>query len=47
VAHDREVMGEFANGPFATVVGWTFFVIILIAATAALPLMIATHGGQG
>ena len=47
VAHDREVMGEFAIGPVATVVGWTFFVIILIAATAALPLMIATHGGQG
>jgi Mn2+/Fe2+ NRAMP family transporter len=47
VAHDPVVMGKYANGPVATVVGWTFFVIILIAATAALPLMIATHGGQG
>jgi Mn2+/Fe2+ NRAMP family transporter len=47
IAHDREVMGDYANGPLASILGWAFFIIITIAAIAALPLMIATHGGQG
>jgi Mn2+/Fe2+ NRAMP family transporter len=47
VAQDREVMGEYANGPLASVLGWFYFIVITLAAIAALPLMIATHGGQG
>ena len=47
VAQDRNVMGEYANGPLASVLGWFYFIVITLAAIAALPLMIATHGGQG
>jgi len=47
IARDRAVMGRHANGPIAAALGWFFLVVICAAAVAAIPLLIATHGGQG
>jgi Mn2+/Fe2+ NRAMP family transporter len=47
VADDRSVMGEHANGPIARSLGWTWLGLVCLAALAAIPLLIATHGGQG
>ncbi|QTA36708.1 NRAMP family divalent metal transporter [Streptomyces sp. CA-256286] len=45
VANDPEYMGEARNGPFANLMGGLYLVIILVAAVAAIPLMIATKAG--
>jgi Mn2+/Fe2+ NRAMP family transporter len=45
-AGDRDYMGTFANGWIARSLGWFFLVIISIAAVAAIPLLIYTHGGK-
>jgi Mn2+/Fe2+ NRAMP family transporter len=47
VARDRKVMGEHANGWFANVLGWLYLVAITVAAVAAIPLFLLTHGGRG
>jgi Mn2+/Fe2+ NRAMP family transporter len=47
LADDRGVMGEHVNSPIVRVLGWIYLVLISIAALAAIPLMIATHMGQG
>jgi Mn2+/Fe2+ NRAMP family transporter len=47
VAGDDEYMYPYANGKFATVLGWFYLVIITIAALCAIPLLIITHGGKG
>ena len=47
VAGDKQVMGQHVNGPLAATLGWGYFVIITLAAIAAIPLMILTHGGEG
>jgi Mn2+/Fe2+ NRAMP family transporter len=47
VAGDRRVMGEYANGPIARALGWFYMGIVTVAALAAIPLLILTHGGQG
>jgi Mn2+/Fe2+ NRAMP family transporter len=47
IAGDKQVMGPFANGWLANVLGWIFLVIITLAAITAIPLLILTHGGQG
>ena len=47
VAGDRRVMGEYANGPIARVLGWFYMGLVTVAALAAIPLLILTHGGQG
>jgi len=47
VARDKDYMGHFANGWLADIFGWLYFVIILLAALAAIPLLIITHGGEG
>ena len=47
VAGDKRVMGQHVNGPLAATLGWGYFVIITLAAIAAIPLMILTHGGEG
>ncbi|MBV9216275.1 MAG: divalent metal cation transporter [Acidobacteria bacterium] len=44
---DKKEMGRYANGPVAKALGWFFFVLIVMAAIAALPLLIVTHGGRG
>jgi Mn2+/Fe2+ NRAMP family transporter len=47
IAGDVRVLGEHANGRVANVLGWIFLVLVCIAALAAIPLLIATHGGKG
>jgi manganese transport protein len=47
IAGDKELMGEFANGALANVVGWFYLAVVTIAALLALPLLIITGGGQG
>jgi Mn2+/Fe2+ NRAMP family transporter len=46
LARDRHFMREHRNGLLANMLGWAFFVVILIAAVAAIPLFILTSGGQ-
>ena len=46
LARDRHFMREHRNGLLANILGWGFFVVILIAAVAAIPLFILTSGGQ-
>lgn len=47
IARDPDIMGAYVNGPLANVLGWGYFVLISIAAVAAIPLLVLTHGGQG
>ena len=48
IAGDRREMGdEHVNGWFASVVGWFYLVVVTLAALLAVPLLIATRGGQG
>jgi Mn2+/Fe2+ NRAMP family transporter len=45
-ARDRDIMGRYANGPLANVLGSVFLLVITLAAIAAIPLLILTHGGK-
>jgi manganese transport protein len=47
VARDRTYMGEHANGPISSFLGWFYLVVILIVAIAAIPLLFATNAGSG
>ena len=47
VAGDANVMGEHRNGVLSNALGWFYYVLICIAALAAIPLLIMTHGGEG
>jgi Mn2+/Fe2+ NRAMP family transporter len=47
VAKDRRIMGEHANGLVANALGWFYLVAITLAALAAIPLFLVTHGGRG
>jgi Mn2+/Fe2+ NRAMP family transporter len=47
IAGDREFMGEHANGRLAKTVGWAYFVLLMVVAIAAIPLLIATNAGGG
>jgi Mn2+/Fe2+ NRAMP family transporter len=47
LANDKSYMGQYANKWLAKGLGWLFFVIVTIAAIAAIPLYILTSGGQG
>jgi hypothetical protein len=38
-------MGDHANGILANVLGWLYFVIILVVSVAAIPLLLVTDGG--
>jgi manganese transport protein len=46
VAADRRVMGEHASGRLANALGVIYLVVVTVAALAAVPLLIATHGGR-
>lgn len=46
VAADKNVMGKHVNGRADTILGFAFLFLIVIAALAAIPLMIATHSGK-
>jgi manganese transport protein len=45
-AADPNIMGKHANSRVVSVLGMIFLVLITVAAIAAIPLMILTHGGQ-
>lgn len=48
IAGDRSFMGDkHVNGRIATVLGWTYFALIVILALAAVPLLLGTNGGSG
>jgi manganese transport protein len=47
LAGDRKYMGEYVNGVLAKSLGWLFFIIVTLAAIAALPLYLITSGGAG
>ena len=47
VANDRRVMREHANGPLMRWLGGAYLALVVVAALAAIPLLILTHGGQG
>jgi manganese transport protein len=47
VAQDENEMGHFKNGRLANVLGWFFLIVLSLAALAAIPLLLITHGGEG
>jgi Mn2+/Fe2+ NRAMP family transporter len=46
IGGDRKYMNDQVNGRLSNVLGWGFYVVLCIAAAAALPLYIFTSGGQ-
>ena len=46
VANDRAYMGDYANGRLGNVLGLVYFVVIMVIALTAMPLMILTNVGQ-
>ena len=46
LAADKGYMGEHANKHLANGLGWFYFVVICLAAVAAIPLYILASGGQ-
>ena len=47
VANDRAYMREYANGRLANALGIFYFIVIMIIAVSAIPLMLLTNMGQG
>ena len=47
VANDPVYMGRYRNGRFSNVLGILYFILILVIAVSAIPLMILTNGGTG
>jgi Mn2+/Fe2+ NRAMP family transporter len=45
VANDPEYLGEHRNGKLANAVGSVYLVVVVAAAVAAVPLLIATGAG--
>jgi manganese transport protein len=46
MAGDRTFMGDHVNGVLGNVIGWVFFVVIVVVSLAAIPLMLITQGGS-
>ena len=46
LADDKSFMGAYANQWLAKTLGWFFFVVVTLAAIAAMPLYLLTLGGQ-
>jgi Mn2+/Fe2+ NRAMP family transporter len=46
LAGDKSFMGQYANKWLAKGMGWIYFVIVIAAAIAAVPLYLMTSGGQ-
>ena len=46
VANDPDYMGAHVNGRALNIAGQAYFVLILVASVAAIPLMIVTGVGQ-
>jgi manganese transport protein len=47
VANDPVYMGRYRNGRFSNVLGIAYFILILVIAVTAIPLMLLTNGGTG
>jgi manganese transport protein len=47
IARDRTYMGDHANGPISSFLGWFYLAVIMVVAIAAIPLLIATNAGGG
>lgn len=45
-AGDPGLMGQHATKQWQQILGWIFFGVIVIAALAAVPLLVLTHGGK-
>ena len=43
---DKGYMGQYANGQVTKALGWFYFLIITVAALAAVPLFLLTSGGS-
>ncbi|MDQ1741055.1 MAG: hypothetical protein QOE53_2707, partial [Pseudonocardiales bacterium] len=46
ISNDPDYMGDKVNGRISNTLGTLFLIVILIAATAAIPLMLLTKAGQ-
>jgi Mn2+/Fe2+ NRAMP family transporter len=46
-ARDHTPMSSHANGRITDAFGWLFLGLVTLAALAAIPLLILTHGGKG
>ena len=46
VAADKQIMGIHVNSRVLTISGIVFLIAITVAAIAAIPLMVVTHGGR-
>ena len=46
VANDRTYMGRHVNGRLSNTLGTAYLVVVVVAALAAIPLMLATKAGQ-
>lgn len=46
VARDRTFMADKANGVLSNTLGWFYYVLIVLAALAAIPLYLLTSGGK-
>jgi Mn2+/Fe2+ NRAMP family transporter len=46
LAGDKSYMREHSNGRIAKTLGWGYYVLIVVAALAALPLYLLTEGGK-
>jgi Mn2+/Fe2+ NRAMP family transporter len=46
LANDKSYMREHANKWLAKGLGWTYFIVVTVAAMAAIPLYLLTAGGQ-
>jgi manganese transport protein len=47
IAGDRSFMGKHANGRFSAALGWIYFVVIVVLAIVAIPLLLMTNAGGG
>ena len=46
LANDKTYMGAYANKWLAKGLGWFYFIVVAVAAIAAIPLYLLTSGGQ-
>jgi len=47
IARDRTFMGDHVNGAIAGSLGWVYFVVLVVVAVVAIPLLLATNAGAG
>jgi manganese transport protein len=46
IGNDRKYMGAHVNGRLANTIGWSFYIVLIVTALAAIPLYVITQGGQ-